>query len=60
MKGNFDFDSAIDYACELAGNSEGFRISGELPLPDSTSTIPTDEPYSSHSDPDENWPMTES
>jgi hypothetical protein len=43
MNAYFGFDSAIDHTCERAGNSGAFLISEELPQPELTSTIPTDE-----------------
>jgi hypothetical protein len=54
IKGNFDFDSAIDQACELAGNSGAFLMSEELPQPDSRLTISTGDRYAADADPGEN------
>jgi hypothetical protein len=44
MKGDFNYDSEIDHACKLVGNSGAFPISEELPQPDSMSMIPTNGP----------------
>jgi hypothetical protein len=43
VKGDVDFDRAIDHACELAGNSGALLMSEESPEPDSASPIPIDE-----------------
>jgi hypothetical protein len=60
MNGDFDFESAIDHACDVTGNSGALLMSEELPPPDSTSMIPTDEPYASDADAGENRPIAES
>jgi hypothetical protein len=44
MTEDFDFNSAIDHECELAGNSGVFLISEKSSLSDSISAIPIDEP----------------
>jgi hypothetical protein len=60
VKRGFDFDSAIDHACELVGNPGAFLISEELTQRDPTSTIPTEDPYTLAADAGTNWPIAES
>jgi hypothetical protein len=57
MKRDFDFDSAIDHTCELTGNPGAFLISDELAHPDSTSTIPTDNPCAAEAGSGQKWQL---